>query len=154
MSQTAALIATAALLLSAQIESGETALFTGDVKPVLYVSDAESGAEFFRDSLGFTFQGFTNGTDGTPYYAEMAAGDLKFGLHEAMSDRQAQRVGQARVYFRVVDLERQVARLAARGIGGDIIRADWMDMCIVPDPDGNEIVFAETDPDRHAIDPW
>lgn len=129
--------------------------FTGDIKSVLYVSDVRSSAEFYRDVLGFAFDGFANRSDGTPYYAEMMAGARKFGLHEPTSAGQEDRIGQARLYFRVLDLDAHRRRVAARGLEpGEIVRTDWMDMFFVRDPDGHEIVFAVTDPERHTIDPW
>lgn len=128
--------------------------FTGEVKPVLYVADVEASAPFFRDVLGFEFLGFSN-ADGQPYYAEMLAGTLKFGLHEPMSPDQEARVGQQRIYFRVKNLGAHRTRVAAwGGDPGPIRETDWMDMFIVRDPDGHEIVFAFTDPARHVIDPW
>ncbi|NIR43537.1 MAG: VOC family protein [Gemmatimonadetes bacterium] len=129
-------------------------VFTGEVKPVLYVSDVEVSTPFFRDVLGFDFLGYAN-HEGEPYYAEMRAGTLKFGLHEPMSPTQVARVGQTRIYFRVEDLASHRTRVAARsGNPGEVIETEWMDMFIVRDADGNEIVFALTDPERHSIDPW
>ena len=105
--------------------------------------------------MGFGFEGFANRSDGTPYYAEMVAGDRKFGLHEPTVEGQEARVGHARLYFRVLDLNAHHQRVSARGLNpGEIIETGWMDMFIVEDPDGNEIVFAVTDAERHAIDPW
>ncbi|MFW6198362.1 MAG: VOC family protein [Acidobacteriota bacterium] len=129
--------------------------FTGDIKPVLYVSDVEASAAFFEETLGFGLEGFSDRSDGSPYYAEMTAGDRKFGLHEPTQPGQGSRVGEARLYFRVLDLEAHRERLAGRGAEpSEILETDWMDMCIVRDPDGHEIVFAVTDPDRHGMDPW
>lgn len=129
-------------------------MFTGQVKPVLYVSDVEKAAPFYRDVLGFELLGYSE-LEGEPYYAEMAAGPLKFGLHEPTSDEQIPRIGQQRLYFRVTDLERQRERvLAAGGTAGEVVETDWMDMFIVRDADGHEIVFAVTDPSRHSVDPW
>ena len=129
-------------------------VFTGEVKPVLYVSDVETSAPFYRDVLGFDFLGFAEGDSG-PYYAEMAAGNLKFGLHEPMVPEQESRIGQQRLYFRVQDLEVHRSRVASwGGEPGPVNKTDWMDMFIVRDADGHEIVFALTDPERHSIDPW
>ncbi len=128
--------------------------FTGQVKPVLYVTDVEASAPFFRDVLGFEFQGFAN-LDGAPYYADMAAGPLKFGLHEPTAESHRSRVGQQRLYFRVEDLAAHRTRVAAwDGAPGPVIETDWMDMFIVRDPDGHEIVFAVTDPEKHSNNPW
>lgn len=128
--------------------------FTGEVKPVLYVTDVETSAPFFQDVLGFDFLGYSE-REGAPYYAEMLAGDLKFGLHEPTSPEHAPRIGQQRIYFRVTDLMSHRATVQGAGAGvGDIVETDWMDFFIVEDMDGHEIVFAVTDPSRHSIDPW
>jgi predicted enzyme related to lactoylglutathione lyase len=128
--------------------------FTGAVKPLLYVTDVEKSAPFYRDVLGFEFQGFAN-TKGEPYYAEMVAGEQKFGLHEPVVASREALVGQQRLYFRVKDLDKHHARVVAwGGEAGEIKETPWMDMFIVKDPDGNEIVFAVTNPDRHTINPW
>lgn len=129
-------------------------VFTGEIKPVLYVSDVTKSAPFYRDVLGFGFEGFA-GQDRDPYYAEMTAAGVKFGLHEPTSTGQEAMVGMQRLYFRVMDLGVQRSRVVAWGQeAGEVKKTDWMDMFIVRDPDGNEIVFAETDPERHATDPW
>jgi predicted enzyme related to lactoylglutathione lyase len=129
-------------------------VFTGDVKAVLYVTNVEESMPFYRDLLGFAFQGFAN-LDGNPYYAEMVAGHTKFGLHEPTSKGQEAKIGQLRLYFRVIDLHAHRSRVLAWGGGpGEIKSTGWMDMFVVRDPDGNEIVFATTDPERHSSNPW
>jgi pimeloyl-ACP methyl ester carboxylesterase/predicted enzyme related to lactoylglutathione lyase len=129
-------------------------IFTGEIKPVLYVTDVERSAPFYRDVLGFDFQGFAN-LDGKPYYAEMVAAGTKFGLHEPTSEGQESMVGRQRLYFRVEDLQAHRSRVSARGgEPGEIKTTSWMDMFVVRDPDGNEIVFAVTDPERHSSNPW
>jgi predicted enzyme related to lactoylglutathione lyase len=149
-------------LLPAVAASGETqsdprnahGIFTGEIKAVIYVTDVEKGAPYYRDVFGFAFDGFAN-LDGEPYYAEMVAGEVKFALHEPTSPGQEAKIGQQRLYFRVRNLDDQYMRVAAwAGDPGEIKRRDWMDMFIVRDPDGNEIVFAVTDPERHGINPW
>lgn len=59
---------------SAQDETARNArgTFTGEIKPVLYVSDVETSGPFYRDVLGFEFFGYAKLKD-EPYYAEMAA---------------------------------------------------------------------------------
>lgn len=128
--------------------------FTGETKPLLYVTDVEESAPYYRDVLGFEFEGYAE-LDGDPYYAEMAAGDQKFGLHEALAQGDESRIGQQRLYFRVRDLDAHRRRVAARdGEPGEVIETAWMDFFIARDPDGSQIVFAITDPERHSIDPW
>lgn len=135
-------------------EPGARNPFTGEVKPVLYVRDVEASAPFYRDVLGFDFLGFTH-TGGEPYYAEMSAEGLKFGLHDPTNEEQASWVGHQRIYFRVRDAAAYRATVASRGgEPGELIETAWMDMFIVRDPDGHQLVFAETDPSRHTVDPW
>lgn len=132
----------------------EAPAFTGEVKPVLYVSDVEESAPFFRDVLGFEFLGYAD-RDGEPYYAEMGAGPLKFGLHDPLNDEHRSWVGHQRIYFRVDDVGAHRAIVADRGGSpGELIETDWMDMFIVRDLDGHQIVFAATDPGKHSVDPW
>lgn len=128
--------------------------FLGQVKPVLYVSDVEVSASFFTDALGFEFLGFSE-IEGAPYYAEMAAGSVKFGLHNPMNPEQEEWVGHQRLYFRVSDVHEHW-NLVASGPGnpGEIRETEWMDMFVVRDPDGHQIVFAATNLAKHSIDPW
>lgn len=129
-------------------------VFTGQIKSVLYVEDVEASADFFRGVLGFEFLGFAE-LDGQPYYAEMAAGRSKFGLHEPTREIDRDRVGRQRLYFRVRDLEaHRLGVEARRGSPSQVRETSWMDMFTVIDPDGHEIVFATTDSARHSTDPW
>ena len=85
----------------------------------------------------------------------MAAGSLKFGLHNPLTEQQTAWVGHQRLYFRVRVVHAYRALVLANGgLPGDIVRTDWMDMVIVQDPDGHELVFAETDSARHSVNPW
>lgn len=135
-------------------EQNAHGVFTGEIKAVIYVSDVEKSAPFYRDVLGFEFQGFAGPAE-EPYYAEMVVAGVKFGLHEPTSEGQEAKVGQQRLYFRLRDLPAHRARvLAWGGKAGEIKKTAWMDMFIARDPDGNEIVFAVTDPEQHSINPW
>jgi predicted enzyme related to lactoylglutathione lyase len=128
--------------------------FLGQVKPVLYVSDVEASAVFFRDVLGFELLSWADNEE-TPYYAEMAAADQKFGLHAARDEKERQRIGKQRIYFRVRSADDHRRRVSAHGARpGPIERTAWMTMFSVVDVDGHEIVFAETDPKVHSVDPW
>lgn len=130
------------------------ARFLGQVKPVLYVADVRTAAAFYRDVLGFQFLGFA-GKEDAPYYAEMAAGDQKFGLHEPQNDRDRERVGKQKLYFRVNHVEPHRAWVISKGTdASEIKHTDWMDMFTVRDTDGHDIVFAETDPAVHKTNPW
>ncbi len=128
--------------------------FTGNIKPIIYVSDVEKSAPFYRDVLGFELDGFA-GDEADPYYAEMLAGPTKFGLHEPTMSGDELRVGRQRLYFRVHDLEAHSRYVEANGINvPEIYRRDWMDYFIVKDLDGNTVVFAVTDSERHTSEPW
>ena len=137
----------------AENEIAETS-FTGHIKPVLYVRDVERSAHFFERVLGFRFLGFAKRND-APYYAEMAAGKQKFGLHLPTRPADETRIGQQRIYFRVFDLATHWRRVeAADGEPSPIVERSWMNMFTVVDLDGHEIVFATTDPAVHSSDPW
>ena len=128
--------------------------FTGDIKPIIYVSDVEQSAPFYRDVLGFKLDGFA-GDEADPYYADMLAGPTKFGLHEPTMSGDELRIGQQRLYFRVRDLDAHSHHVEAQGIEvKEIFRRSWMDYFVVKDPDGNVIVFAVTDSERHTSEPW
>lgn len=142
------------LVWTTPLRAQEDPVFTGEVKPVLYVEDVEAAVPFYRDVLGFGFLGFSE-LEGAPYYAEMTAGPLKFGLHEPLDPEQEERVGRQRLYFRVRDVDAQRAAVTRRGgEPSEMVRTAWMDFFIVRDADGHEIVFAVTDPARHDMDPW
>lgn len=128
--------------------------FTGAVKPVVYVDDAETSARFYEEVLGFEHLGFSE-LDGAVYYAEMAAGGTKFGLHEPTAAGDSERIGRLKLYFRVRNLDAHRERIAARdGEPGPVRETPYMDLFAVDDPDGNRIVFGASDPERHDFDPW
>ncbi|NNM07501.1 MAG: hypothetical protein HKO65_20590 [Gemmatimonadetes bacterium] len=144
----------AATLSSTHGFQGPDSNFVGQVKPVLYVADVRASAPYFRDVLGFDFHGFSE-TEGTPYYAEMSAGPHKFGLHMPLASQHETWVGHQRLYFRVKNVRTHRELVLSRGASaGDLVETDWMDFFIVRDSDGHEVVFAETDPTKHSIDPW
>jgi predicted enzyme related to lactoylglutathione lyase len=151
---TALALAGAVVGRSSESNQSEPSPFTGQVKPVLYVEDVTESAPFYRDVLGFEFLGYAD-IDGEPYYAEMAAEALKFGLHNPLNEEHRSWVGHQRIYFRVNNVaEHRTFVEENGGSPGEIIETDWMDMFIVRDPSGHQIVFAETDPSRHSTDPW
>jgi predicted enzyme related to lactoylglutathione lyase len=136
-------------------EGGDRALqgiFTGEIKPVIHVRDVEKSVPFCRGALGFGLQGYAN-LNGQPYYAEMLCSGVKFGLHEPVGEGHEEKVGRQRLYFRVKNLAAHRARVAARGGNpGEIRTTARMDM--LTGLDGNEIVLATTDPERHTSNPW
>lgn len=138
---------------------------TGEIKPVLYVSDVRRSVDFYRDCLGFEFLFFYDfdqkrsvlvwEESSPPRYAEMAASSQKFGLHLPGCGASRARVGRQRIYFRVHNLLAHHERVsAAAGKASAIQHTAWMDMFDVKDADGHEIVFASTDLSLHTLDPW
>lgn len=128
--------------------------FTGEIKPVIYVTDVTASEPFYEHVFGFGFDGYA-GDPADPYYAEMLAGPQKFGLHEPVQPGDEKRVGRQRLYFRVIDVEAQRKFVESNGgEAGDIVHRAWMDFFTARDPDGNEIVFAVTDPARHHGGVW
>ncbi len=147
-------LASAATHAESECENEAGGRFLGQVKPVLYVADVEKSQRFYQEVLGFEFLSWA-GDAGAPYYAEMSAADLKFGLHEPTSEKESSRVGKQRLYFRVADATKHREKvISCGGQAGEIKETGWMTMFSVVDLDGNEITFAETDPARHSIDPW
>ena len=128
--------------------------FTGAIKPIIYVSNVEKSAPFYRDVLGFVLDGFA-GDESDPYYAEMLAGPTKFGLHEPTMSGDKLRIGQQRLYFRVRDLSAHRRYVETHGVEVKaIFQRSWMDYFLVKDLDGNIVVFAVTDLERHTSEPW
>ena len=128
--------------------------FTGNIKPIIYVSDVEKSAPFYRDVLGFELDGFA-GDEANPYYAEMLAGPTKFGLHEPTMPGDESRIGQQRLYFRVQDIDAHRRYVGTHGIDvTEIFQRNWMDYFLIKDLDGNIVVFAVTDSERHTSEPW
>jgi len=119
------------------------------------------GAEFYRDALGFQLLHFHDYVANHPVprwdreepaiYAEMAAGDQRFGLHLPQSDVDRRRVGGLRIYFRVRDLDGHRRRVMAHGIdASEVVETAWMKWFSVHDADSNEIVFGSTDRSIHT----
>ncbi len=59
-----------------------------------------------------------------------------------------------KLYIRVEDVASAFKRISARYDRVSAIKkTDWMDFFTITDPDGNAIIFAETDQKRHSIYP-
>ncbi len=142
------------MLAGAAIGDDPYGQFTGNIKPIIYVSDVENIAPFYRDVLGFELDGFA-GDEADPYYAEMLAGPTKFGLHEPTMSGDEIRIGQQRLYFRVHDLNAHRRYVETHGVEvKEVFQRSWMDYFLVKDLDGNIVVFAVTDSERHTSEPW
>jgi len=159
---TALLMILALAPATAPAESG--AGFTGDVLFVIYVSDVEVSASFYRDVLGFEFLGFWDyEVDGyvpawrdtaAPKYAGFVAGGQKFGLHKPVNESQEACVGCTRYYFRVADVEAEHARVSEHGVPiSEIHSSSLLKRFYVYDPDGLQVFFAET-AEGAPVDPW
>lgn len=149
-----AVVVSLAFILAGGLADQADSQFTGDIKPVIYVSDVEQSVPFYRDVLGFELDGYS-GDEANPYYAEMLAGPRKFGLHEPTMPGDESRVGQQRLYFRVRDLLVQRRFIESKGVEvKEVYYRDWMDFFSIEDSDGNIIVFAVTDSERHSTEPW
>lgn len=125
--------------------------FTGEMLPVFYVRDVERSVKFYRDILGFEFHHFWDygqskevrqwAAAGSPVYAEMAAGDLKFALHLAQQPYELQ-VGGVVHYFHVRDVDAHHRRVAQQGgEPSGLVERPWMRMFSVTDPDGHRFFF-------------
>jgi len=142
------------MLAGAAIGGDPHGQFTGNIKPIIYVSDVQKSAPFYRDVLGFELDGFA-GDEADPYYAEMLAGPTKFGLHEPTMSGDEIRIGQQRLYFRVHDLNAHRRYVETHGVEvKEVFQRSWMDYFLVKDLDGNIVVFAVTDSERHTSEPW
>lgn len=145
-----ALLATLLTFPAADTETSVPASrFTGKVLPVFYVTDVIRSVQFYRDGLGFEFHHFFDYETGRqvaawtkeepPIWAEMAAGELTFGLH-LKTGKEPLVVGGTRHYFMVEDVEAHHAMVKAAGVeAGELVDKPWMKMFRVLDPDGHEI---------------
>jgi predicted enzyme related to lactoylglutathione lyase len=141
-------------------ESGNAAeigqgMFTGEVLPVLYVTDVKRSVEFYRQ-LGFEFRHYFDydeekevpewTKDDPPIWALFAAGDFSFALHLTLNTDEFI-VGGTRHYFLVEDIDAHHRTVTERGVEpGPLIERPWMRMFQVIDPDGHELFFG-TRPD-------
>lgn len=144
---------------------GAKIVFPGKIKPVIYVSDVLASQKFYTQVLGFGFETFHDYKTGAsveewtapypPIYAEIFVGDQKIGLHLPQNEADRARIGGAKIYVRVEDIDVAFQKISEKYPGiGELKKTAWMDFFAVTDPDGNQILLAETDPGRHSIDPW
>ena len=67
----------------------------------------------------------------------------KGGWLQIFEDRE--RVGQSSVTLAVSNLEKHIRELKEQGVDvGDVSQTDYVATAVVKDPDGNQIVFAES----------
>ena len=127
--------------------------FTGEVLPVLYVTDVLRSVEFYCGALGFELHHYFDYESGEqvrewtqeakPVWAEVAVGDFAFGIHK-IADGEELVVGGSRHYVLVEDVKAHRARVSSHGVAvGPLRLKSWMHMFKVTDPDGHEIHFGE-----------
>ena len=116
---------------------------------MLYVERVDRSVEFYRDVLGFDFEGWGACADGTaaqsfeeagrPEYVDLHAGSLSLSLHQKDSPRPSGAV----FHLRADDLESLHGRLRDMGIdSGEPTDQPWgWRMLDVLDPDGHEWSF-------------
>lgn len=140
-------------------------IFSGEIKPVIYVRDVLKSQKFYTNVLGFGFESFHDYKTGEslvewtadypPIYAEIFVDEQKMGLHLPQNEKDEARIGGVKLYVRVGDVNLAFEKISAQYDDiGAIRETDWMDFFVIADPDGNEIILAETDPERHSINPW
>lgn len=140
-------------------------VFSGQIKPVIYVRDVLASQQFYTQVLGFGFESFHDyklgksvtewQADYPPIYAEIFINEQKMGIHLPQNAADETRIGGVKLYIRVEDVASAYQRISARyDRVGAIKKTDWMDFFTITDPDGNAIILAETDPKRHSIYPW
>jgi catechol 2,3-dioxygenase-like lactoylglutathione lyase family enzyme len=124
--------------------------FTGEILPVFYVKDVRRSVDFYHRVLAcrfFHYWDYENNrpapewtADEPPRYAEMAVGELKFGLHfhqDADSPK-----SKVLIYFEVRDVDAYYRRLSGSGVEvSEMIDRPWMRFFGVEDPDGHQLRF-------------
>ena len=140
-------------------------IFSGEIKPVIYVKDVLASQKFYTNVLGFGFESFHDYKTGEslaewtaqypPIYAEIFINEQKLGLHLPQNEKDEARIGGVKLYVRVEDVRLAFEKISAQYNNvSEIKETDWMDFFAITDPDGNEIILAETNPERHSIYPW
>ena len=121
--------------------------FLGQVKPVLYVNVLSGCAGLHLSELGWRRESSLLRRDG--------GGDAQVRPPCAPGRRGGGPCRPTANLFQSARCEGTPrARSGLQGTAG-AHRADCLDDDVLSDdPDGHEIVFAETDPEVHAIDPW
>jgi catechol 2,3-dioxygenase-like lactoylglutathione lyase family enzyme len=128
-------------------------MFTGEMFPVLYVSDLRRSVEFYRDKLGFPFRGYGFGSKLTnewsetepPYAAMFGLGGQDFVLHDykaATGEAVAFRAVGTRHHIFVTNATEYHASVESHGVKIDRF---------VKGSNDRVFLFSVTDPDGHAL---
>jgi uncharacterized glyoxalase superfamily protein PhnB len=112
----------------------------------LFVADVERSVQFYRDVLGFHFQGFWDPISRTasqdwrgparPEYGEVRVGTARIGLRPALDATKPS--GHVEMALHVDDAQQQYERIKAAGAGPtDLAEQPWGALMFsVTDPDG------------------
>jgi uncharacterized glyoxalase superfamily protein PhnB len=119
----------------------------------LFVADVEKSVRFYKDVLGFHFQGYWDPVSktasqewrgaGKPEYAEVRVGVSRIGLQPAADASKSP--ARVELALHVDDAAEQHARINASGAGStDLAHQPWgAIMFSVTDPDGFKWQFVE-----------
>lgn len=125
-----------------------------DLVSVRYmVDDVEASVGFYTELFGFAVR-----TDAAPAFADVVRGHLRLLLSGPKSSagrpmpdgRQPEAGGWNRIHFVVEDIEAEVERLRAAGVGfrNEIVTGPGGKQILIDDPSGNPIEIFEPAADR------
>jgi catechol 2,3-dioxygenase-like lactoylglutathione lyase family enzyme len=116
----------------------------GTVSVRYMVDDVEQSIDFYTSHLGFTLK-----SNQAPAFADVVRGNLRLLLSGPTSSagrpmpdgREPEPGGWNRIHFVVDDIEAEVERLRAAGLGfrNDIVKGPGGRQILVDDPSGNPI---------------
>jgi uncharacterized glyoxalase superfamily protein PhnB len=128
-------------------------MLEGDLLPMLYVRDVPRSVAFYRDVLGFEFEGWwdeearTYASEPAPGhagdFAELQAGNLVLHLHRAGDDQKLD-AGSSILHLKVKDADAYYEQVTGRGGRFDPPRNQvwgWRQF-YVRDPDGHRWSFS------------
>ncbi|MEV7041760.1 VOC family protein [Amycolatopsis sp. NPDC051061] len=117
---------------------------TGLVHVRYLVDDVEAAVAFYTEHLGFTLR-----TDAAPAFADVVRGNLRLLLSGPASSagrpmpdgRTPEPGGWNRIHLLVEDIDAEVARLRAAGIGfrNDVVTGPGGRQILLDDPAGNPV---------------
>jgi len=127
-------------------------LLHGKLLPLLYVKDVEQSIIFYKDKLGFEFNGWwDNDKMGyvpdwppakKPDFAEFRAGDLIVHLHVDM-EGESSKTGSSILHLEVADVDQYHKDVVSRGLSAEAPQDmpwGWRQF-YVTDPDGHRWSF-------------
>ena len=125
-------------------------MYKGHVSAMLYVSDLKLSVDYYRDRLGFGFNGYWDHVNeritddyeeaGEPGYASVEVGESKIGLHVDPDFKPGH--NRFELHVEVEDADKVYEKLSARGV----------DATEPEDQPWGARMFSVTDPDGHVWD--